>query len=360
MYDTIKLKSPVVDEYVAENVTRNCIRRTGLDIKTGELLYNITTGSLKGSWDNNISIRVNEDIFGYRIIIEASVHKALMGHNIYGGPKNIKKSCIFLVSLVEDLIQFNLPNALYWELCRADVSEVYKLPSLEAVQEWFHGVNASSYPRRSVNRYGNTGVYVQGQTSTLKFYAKGVEFNKHDRLRLKRFLDEQTLYDLRNFANKILRVELEVKSKKLKYDFNVLPLVKDLEDSYFNNLHDLEVNRFLKEGVSMLVIVNSALDVKCRLYDCYKPALAGTLLGTWYQLTTLGEESVKKTMSKPTYYRHIRYLKDAAVSWNCTDVILSNKHSLIPSGFSPTRSNSNHLDIEDSLVQDNFKKYDIA
>lgn len=365
--DTITLKSPYVSFDIASKVENECIKRQGIDIKTGELLYEITTASLVGSYDNKISIKIEntEYVNGVQvqcepyIILEASVHKAILGHNVFGGPEDFQKSCEYLIKLVERLIQVELPNYKEWFVNRVDIAEVYELPSFEAVQEWFKGINTADFPRRAVTRYGLSGIYAQGSTTTLKFYHKGVEFGKHDKARLKKLLSDDKLMSLQSYANKIIRCECEIKSRKLKYDFGHLPAVGDVTNDYINNVHDVEVKRFLKEGVKMMLLVSNAHEVKARLYEMYSSALAGTLLGTWYQLTTLGEHSVKKSLPKNTYYRHIRQLKDAAVSWHCTDVILK-KHSLIPQGFAPVRMDSRRIAEEVPEIVERYKEYGIA
>lgn len=365
--DTITLKSPYIELDIADKVQNECVKRQGIDIKTGELLYEITTASLVGSYDNKISVKVEntEYVDGRNvpskpyIVLEASVHKALLGHNVFGGPQDFQLSCDYLIKLVEKLIQVQLPDYKLWFLQRCDVAEVYELPSFEAVQEWFRGLNTADYPRRSVTRYGLSGIYAQGSTTTLKFYHKGVEFSKHDKSRLKNVFNDDKLMSLQAYANRIIRCELEIKARKLKYDFGHLPLIGEVTNEYINNVHDVEVRRFLKEGVKMMLLVSNAHEVKARLYEMYTPALAGTLLGSWYQLTTLGEDSAKKSMSKATYYRHIKYLKDAAVSWHCTDVILK-KHSLIPEGFSPVRADTRRITLEAPEIFEKFRNYEIA
>lgn len=365
--DTITLKSPYLSDEIADKIKYECISRQGLQIKTGDLLYQITTGQLEGSYDSKISIKVREEEFTKTglvpskpyVIIEGSVHKAMLGHNVYGGPEDFQKCCNYLIKLVEKLIQIELPIYSDWLTERIDVSEVYELPSFEAVQEWFKGLNASDYPRRSVDRYGLSGIYAKGSTTTLKFYHKGVEFSKHDRSRLKKIYNDDKLNIIQSFANKLIRCECEIKARKLKYDFGHLPLVGDVTTEYLNNVHDVEVRRFLKEGVKMMILVSNTHEVDARLREIYKPALSGVLLGTWFKLTTLGQHSVKNSMSKATYYRQIKQLKDACVTWLGTDVILL-EHSLIPKGFSPVRSDSRRLILESPEIAELYKEYGVA
>ena len=365
--DTITLKSPYISNEVANKIKFECTLRQGLEIKTGELLYQITTGSLIGSYDSKISIKVEEQEYTKLgvidskpyITLEASVHKAMLGHNVFGGPEDFHKSCEYLIKLVERLIQVELPIHTEWFAKRIDVSEVYELPSFEAVQEWFKGLNASDYPRRSVDRYGLSGIYAKGSTTTLKFYHKGVEFSKHDRNRLKNVFKSDKLKEIQDYANKLIRCECEIKARKLKYDFGHLPTVGDVTTEYINNVHDVEVRRFLKEGVKMMILVSKAQEVNARLRETYAPSLAGVLLGTWYKLTTLGEHTVKKDMPRTSYYRQLKQLKDACVTWLGTDVILL-EHSLIPKGFSPVRSDSRRLIQESPVIMELYKEYGVA
>lgn len=365
--DTITLKSPYISEEIANKIKFECVSRQGLQIKTGELLYQITTGSLVGSYDSKISIKVKEEEYSKLgivpskpyVILEASVHKAMLGHNVFGGPEDYQKSCEYLIKLVETLIQIELPTYSEWFAERIDVSEVYELPSFESVQEWFRGLNSADYPRRSVNRYGLSGIYAKGSTTTLKFYHKGVEFSKHDRSRLKNIFKDDKLNSIQDIANKLIRCECEIKARKLKSDFGHLPSVGDVTTEYINNVHDVEVRRFLKEGDKMMILVSNAKEVNARLREVYSPGLAGILLGTWYKLTTLGEASVKKDMPLRTYYRQIKQLKDACVTWLGSDVILLD-HSLIPKGFSPVRSDPRRLVDESPEIIEQYNKYGVA
>jgi II/X family phage/plasmid replication protein len=367
--DTVGIRSPYIHEELATKIENECVRRQGLDLKTGEIIYQITTGSLEGSYDHRISIVVRRERWKTvekaqpikvecqpYLDIEGSVHKALMGHNIYGGTTQFRVACCWLVHLVEELIGESLPNADIWEVYRVDNAEVFQLDSFETVSEWFRGTNTADYPRRSVTRYGLTGIYAQGSTSVLKFYHKGPEFIKHDRKRLSKLLPSEKLFELQELANSLIRVELEIKARKLKYDFGHLPLVREVTEEYLNGLLDAEVKRFLKEGVNTMQLVKNATDVEKRLYESYKPQLAGTLLGTWFKLSTLGEDYVKKSLKKPTFYRQRKQLVDVGVSWKGTDVVLDKKPSLLDD-FVPLRSNVRRLVIECPEVEAKLKPF---
>lgn len=372
--DTLGLRSPFLSEDVATAIENQCILRQGVDLNTGDVIYSITTGSLEGSHDSRISIKVEREIWqaseivdkqGIKkksqpirvpcepyIYLEASVHKALVGHNVCGGPQGFIESAHWLIGLVGDLLGVQLPDPEIWMVRRIDTAEVFQMPSYEACEEYFRGLNSADYPRRSVTRYGTSGIYAQGSTSTLKFYHKGPEFQKHDRKRLVKILKTEKLFELIDLAHRTIRVEVEIKTRKLENDFGYSPLVREITEEYINRVYDTEVQRFLKEGAKELELVRDAQAVQRRLREVYDDRLAGLLFGTWYQLTTLGEDFVKKSYAKRTFYRQRKQLVDASISWHGTDVILRENHSAVPVGFSPTRSDPRRNVIELPEVRD--------
>ena len=61
MLDTVRLRSGSLSEELAGRIEQSCHRRQGVEIATGEVLYSFTTGSLSGSWDDRVSVRVLRD-----------------------------------------------------------------------------------------------------------------------------------------------------------------------------------------------------------------------------------------------------------------------------------------------------------
>lgn len=371
IYDTIGIKSPYITREKAELIHKKCVRREGIDLSTGELIYQITTGSLEGSYDARISIRVDNkewqvtekptemiikhlgDIKSLKVpelietewfvYVEASVHKAMLGHNIYGGPTDIQESIDWLVNKVSELLEVDLPVYTDWQIRRVDIAEVFELESYEACKEWFSILTNTSFPRRQVYRFGDTGLYAKGSSTTVKFYHKGVEFLKHDRCRLKKLLSSSALCNLMEKADCIIRAEVEVKAKKLEYDFGYLPKVNELKDEYFKQLYDTEVKKLLKEGDESMKTVRRTKAVEMRLNKIYEERLAGILFGMWLRLSSVGEKAVKGSMSKATYYRNVKLLREAGVSWTGTDIIKTIE--LVPEDFSPISTDIRKLEI---------------
>lgn len=370
-FDTIGIRSPFLDEELALAIEKECVRRQGIDLKTGEQLYAITTGSLQGSHDSRISVRIERDKWVSNgksltktetepyVYIEASVHKAMMGHNCWGGPTDFNSSVSWMIGLVESLIEKKLPQASEWMVRRADLAECYELDSYEACQEWFRGLNNAEYPRRQVQRYGLSGLYAPGVSTCIKFYHKGPEFWKHDRRRLKRFLKESQICEIQERANRIIRVEVEVKARKIEYDYGKLPMLSFVDENYFNRVHDEEVKRILREGEKGMDIVRNMSNVENRLYQVYDEKLAYILMGSWYILSMMGESKLKERLKKPTFYRHIKLLKEAGVSWFGTDIKVQ-ETNLVPADFKPLRNDIRRLTEISQIVEDKISLYKTA
>jgi II/X family phage/plasmid replication protein len=378
MLDTVKLCSPHVTDQDAARIERHCTLRQAVEIATGEVQYSLTTGSLAGSWDDRVSVRVmREKIVTLEatqkskavatvepcepyLLLEGSVHKALLGHNVHGGPLAPLLACCWFVDDVARRLGVSLPYAEDWHVQRIDWAEVYELPSFEAVQEFISGLSMAEFPRRKVYRYGAESVFSPGRTTAIKAYHKGPEFYKHDRARLRDCLTDGELVELQECANRLLRFETSVKARKLAEDFKGKPLVVQLSRDYLEGVHDREAARLLKEANTEMETVRTHLEVSRRLQHTYSQELANRLFGTWMQLATLGEAEVRKQMSRPTFFRQRKQLTDAGCSWNAADVQIVARHSAIPLGFAPVRSDPRRLTEEAEAVSYKLTTYQRA
>lgn len=372
MLDTLKLESPKLEASVVSEIERRCILRSGVLLETGEPIYELTTGSLSGSWDSRVSVRVMReewlDVNGRvllvncqpYILLEGSVHKAMLGHNIHGGPEGLQESSAWFVDDVGRRLGVELPKASEWLLRRVDVSECYELPEYVAVEEYLWGLNSAEYPRRSVARYGRESIFAGGRTTAVKAYHKGPEFNKHDRPRLKSIIGDEAVTNLQHRANRILRWEVSVKAKKLDTDHFGKPRVEQVSDDDLRSLHYREVRRLVREGEADVKTVRKQKDVRDRLYDRHSPALAGTLLGTWHQLSTLGEHETRKHMETRTFYRHKKQLREAGVSWIGSDVVILPTRSALPDDFSPTEASPYRMRSESPEISEKLAPYRVA
>lgn len=366
-YDTIKLKSPYMPESVVRAIEQQCILRSGIDLATGALLYELHSGELLGSWDSRIAVRpMYEDWVIDKngrprlapsepyITVECSVHKAMLGHNVYGGPTNFRESCSFLVDLLEKLLGVELPPSNIWTVHRVDVAHVFAL-SRPAIKEFFDSISLRNFPRRQKKaaKY-DMAVYFAGKTTTVKFYHKGSEFKVHDYARLRHYFRavyayqygkgdtdnlkraERKLKALQRLAENRLRVEVEVHSDKFQYDFGKNPLVEEVTDQYLEAVHDKEVERLLREGKQAMETVRTTTAVMTRLQNLYGQTKGQRLYGFWAAMCTLNENVMRDQYTRATFFRNRKLLEEAGVSWRSSDITVTANDSLIHD-FTPMR-----------------------
>jgi II/X family phage/plasmid replication protein len=375
MIDTVSIESPYIDEEIAQKIEKECIKREGVDMKSGEVLYRFTSEQLEGSYDSRIRIAVmrtqwrpgNEvskvpymvDCQPY-LRVEGSIHKLLIGHNVWGGPQNFYLSVKYLVGFIESELGVCLPCVDDWKVLRVDVAEVFDLGSYEVVESYFRGLARVEFPRRQVYRYGLTGIFAPGSTTAVKFYHKGPEFFRHDNKRLCKIMkDKNKLFEIQEIANRILRVEVEVKKRKLKHDFGLVPQIVDVKDDYLNGIYQQEVGRMIREvrAEDIPEKVRNAEQVLERLNQVYGDSLSNVLFGTWSKFVAFGETYAKKTMSERTFYRHRKQLEQAGVAWHGTDmVIVDNMPHMYPENFMPVLGDARRIDIQAPEVIEKLKK----
>lgn len=375
--DTVKLKSPSIEMSIADKIEAQCTLRSGIDLSSGRILYEITTGDLLGSWDSRISVKVMRDEYESRgrgtlqlvpcepyLLIEASVHKIFMGHNIYGGPTNFLKAAREFVYLIGDLFDVgdHLPFPDLWEVRRVDWAEMFCLPYV-GIQEFFEGMGTCNFPRRKAQKYGREAVYFPGTFCTLKLYHKGGDFQVHDAKRLKSFFmnyrtqqfpqdemaavnarwSKRKVHALQRLANNRLRAECEIHADKLDYDFGHKPLVSEVTEEYLRSVYDKEMKKLMHEGKSDMETVRESRAVKNRLVNIYGERLGTDLFGFFMQLAGFGEDVVKLDyfpVRKSTYYRKRRRLEDAGVSWLGSNVHVIANDGVLPRDFVPYRTDA--------------------
>lgn len=371
--DTLKLKSPSIDHSLARLIESQCILRSGKDLSTGEILYEITTGDLLGSWDSRVSVKVMREEHESRgrgkielvpcdpyLLLEGSVHKIFFGHNIYGGPTDFLRTARDFVCLIEDLLGVDLPLADWWQVRRVDWAEMFRLPFV-GIQEFFEGMSTSNFPRRKAQKYGMHSIYFPGTHCTLKLYHKGPDFLAHDSKRLNFFFKDyrfqkfpqdemcapnakwvkRKIQALQRLANNRLRVEAEIHADKLDYDFGHKPLVCEITEDYLRSVYDKEMHKLMREGKSDMETVRESRAVKNRLVNIYGETEGSNLFGFFMQLAGFGEDVVKQDYwptRKSSYYFKRRRLERAGVSWLGSNVHVILNDGALPRDFVPYRT----------------------
>lgn len=384
VYDTTKVRSPFLDRTKVALVEQQLKRFSGVDMSTGDVFYNVVRGELDGSWDARIGVLpqyeewfVNKNgkperrICEPYLIVEASLHKAFLGHNVYGGPTEFQQACSDLVVKVEELLGIELPPARLWTVHRVDGALMYRL-SKDACVEFFRNMKLVSFPRRKRGTSTHDmSYYVAGKTTTVKFYHKGTEFLKHDKGRVRRYFErlfrdiygewvpdekkpgekrwvpdyegnkkraERKAEAMHRLADSRLRVEVEIHSDKLQYDFGKNPTVAEVTDAYLQQVYDAEIEKLLREGKQAMDTVKQSKAVLRRLQGVYGDSTGGRLYGFWTTLCTLGDEETRERFSKTVFYRNRKQLEDAGVSWHGTDVVVVANGGALPADFSPVRT----------------------
>ena len=389
--DTIKLRSPEIDEGTARFLENQCILKQGVELATGEILYEITQGNLEGSWDSRISFKVcREDWIASRtgkleqvacnpfVLVEASVHKFFYGQNIYGNPDNFQELCRIFVNMLGEMFAGDsyqgdmigshglFTEAANWQVRRVDWAEMFRLPQA-AQAEFFRALKNCKFPRRALKeaKY-DTAVHFPGKFTTLRIYGKGAEFKKHDFPRIRHSLLAYSMREVKDFkkvhanskfdetvypwiqkkldalqrlANNRLRAEVQINADKLHYDFKGrYPLVSEINDEYLINIFKDQIFKLLKEGKSDMETVRTYDAVQTRLNINHGKRAANNLFSFWMKLAARGEEVVKQDYSKAQFCKSKKKLIDAGISWNSSDVFIVPQDTALPRDFIPLPS----------------------
>lgn len=331
MIDTVNIESPPIDDLTAKKIEQFATLRQGVIVRTNEIIYCITTAELKGTYESSIRIKVERDRFetfkeGNNVVnsktpcepflnVECSLNKLVMGHNVYGGSNDLRQFQL-LINFLQSEMKVKLPDYKEWILRRLDYAEEFVIGYKECYN-YIHNIGNGYYARRNCMKYISS-IYFPGTTTTLKFYHKGAEFKKFDYKRLKDIgMDTRYLNKLLDFANNVLRVEVEIKARKIKYDKGSLLKIGEYENiDYFKSIYDIEVKKMMKLVKDDKEYYDTYDAVEKILIDTYGKRTGSSLLGTWLKISLNGEEKVKSSMSKTTFYRQRKQLLDARCYWN--------------------------------------------
>ena len=321
MIDTIKIYSEI-DEETYNKINSLSIIKTSYNKSDGEIYYEIINDHLDGSFDSRLSVRVscgskyNFKDLGYCIEIEGSYHKIVKGYNSHNGYYDLQFISDSLIKMVELSYSVKLPSIDKWYLQRCDIAICYNLKNQKNVKSYINSLSRCKYPRRNAKFYYDESIYLSGTTTTLKIYNKFLEFKKHD---FKKFID--TDFNLENYMKEIfgfIRFECEVKKKKLKQLFNNVEHIKIIDVNYeiLRNVWSDEFMKIIKYVDNDMKIVRRREEVYQRLMDLFKPSKACRLYNFYCAIQLNGEDVVKNTTPKDTFYRNTKELKFAKIDFS--------------------------------------------
>lgn len=155
-----------------------------------------------------------------------------------------------------------------------------------------------------------------GTTTTLKIYNKYQEFKKHD---LKRFKTTDAFH-IENYLDIIqgyLRFEIEIKKKKLENLYNTKYIrLRNVNYKDLKNVWSEEFMKLLKFYDNELTIIRDREKVKNRLYGIYGETKGKNLYDFYCSLIVDGVLVIKNNMSKRSYYRKTKFLKDVGIDFS--------------------------------------------
>lgn len=371
MIDTVRVRSGYMSEQEAALCEEQLDTLFKVDNSTGEELFTFVSGELAGSYDHRVMARVERKEWttapgpsGHQavrrptakkgrelphkvdsppyLVLEGSVHKHMLGHNVYGGPRDPAAAAAWFIG--ECLRRLDLWTLDEWEfeLLRLDWASVFRpgpLPSLFLVRS----LSRARFPRRLLDVHQDESLSVGGTTTRLNVYRKGPEFEAHDMKRLRGHVGEEQLGELLARAHATLRVETQFTSKGIEALYGERPKVWQLNDWTFEDAHWREVERLAREGAGVMETVREREAVMARLYAVYTKRQARLLFGTWAMLAGREEADVKAEMSPRSFYRHRKMLVDAGVTWHGAELGSSRQSLDIPDDFKLSRD-SPYLD----------------
>lgn len=335
MIDTIKIFVPISKE-IKFKILNFSKYKSCIDKETGELEYEISTSKLKGSYDTNICLSIQDKILNKEIkdclVVEGSYHKYKNGQNSYNGYYNLNDIVENLIKDINDKFIIKLPELNDWYISRLDIAKVFDLEKQDNVIEYINSYRNIIYPRRKMLSFSDS-IYFPGKISTFKIYNKLKEFQKNDKSKISKYILKNTkdkdfnnfIYEHEKKIKGYLRIEIEYRKQKIidinfenkdKNEIKVIEvdLVKMLK------VYDYEVNKIIKIDFKKEAICKKD-EVRYFLYNNYKSSKATVLYATYLQCVTEGLKQFKQNASKSTYYRNINELIKNNISFTTTDYI---------------------------------------
>ncbi len=315
MIDTVKLLIPLPSYDFLEKL-KEVLTRTRRETKiTKTLHFEYFTGEFQiGSYERTVNIYMSEkDPIG--LFVEFSLPKQKYNNNV----EMIHASEVpeilenFRNELCEHL-KAELPPLSLWVVYRVDVCYNWTFETIEKCQSLMNFIQRIDFPRKKKYLY-DTSVMYKGSVYTLKFYMKGPEFLKHDFKSLEK-AGAMSRFELSEWANKVLRFEVEFKKGHLTSLFHVEKvrvhhIADDFEIEIILQKYLALVFRYINkenmkhENVRQVIESNFTPAKALRLYQFYK--------GYYYEPDE--KFHIMKGLDRSTIYRYKKDLKSVGVKF---------------------------------------------
>lgn len=314
-----------------------------IDRESGFVEFEYTNFRVSHSWNYKVMWRIDNKHWVYDaergvtveqegcpyLRFEFSAPKVLSGHNLETiDIEGFISACAVVRVAFEKVTGVDLPGPGDWFVYRLDLCANFVLDNLQSVKSYIRYLQRLNYPRRKGTLYPDESLYFPSRHNTLKVYAKGPEFKAHDACR---FLDELQRKSLQNVANKILRIEVEMKGR-IKYlvekheveyveTFNKFKGCVSLEDFLYIVDVVKEVRFVMKRFlVGEETKIMRSLDVYRVLTSVLSVRVARSMFAIYMLLVTQGQREVKRRVPERTYYRALSVFRKYGISVIASDV----------------------------------------
>jgi len=370
MIDTVCFLTPKIPQLYIDTIQKKLKVYKCIDSCSGELIYEFSTGTVAGSYDSSINIKINSD---NTLKLTCSIHKVLLGYNIAYGSDNLILLANCLKKILYKSLEVKLPDVMLWQLMQIDYTLTFNLQSQENVENYINSLKNVEYSRREVKHYNNEGIQARGATTVVKFYNKQKEFIVHDYKKVKKVVGQERAEELIDLSQGLLRVEISLRSRKIKQIFTKTVFRKNrykiykkainefgLKSHYVQALYDtldknevtlkdFNIEKIIKiwesEVLKVLkdrncVLVNKDNLVLDKLKSNFSTRKVSSLYSFWTLLSTRGDSYVKSMYKKQTFYRLRKDLIELGISWKDTNIYIETDHKVI--NFTPS-INSEYL-----------------
>ena len=354
MLDTVVMTTEYLTEPEYQIIQAQLQARSGVETVTGEVKYlryvaSIavpTTGSvLRFTVDTAKWVKMPGEKQPYKVQsksfrVEGSVHKAMHGHNVYGGETDPQAALCWLLSLVADMLSCPMPALEHWCISRADYAASFDLGSLANVRGWIRAKSLVVYPRREMEFFSDLGFRAVGTTTTLKCYAKGPQFHKEGGYQaLLKCSSPERAFEVSRIAERTLRCEIEMKAPLLTKESDD---AEGVSEGFMRFTYEHEWRKLLRPIDSDSRMVHTSNEVASRLKDTY-PDDWKQLFLVWCALAIQGESWYRKAFDASTFRKNRVKLDKAAVSWENTNILkIDSPESL--QNFFPSLSEHRRMD----------------
>ena len=301
----------MVDINLVEQLKGNLMRFRKDDLKTGKVEFEFYSSNIElGSYHRTVAIKSTNVPQGF--FIEFSAPKYAKGNNVEMiHPHELPEIIARLYDELCTHMNYKLLHYSLWPIYRLDVCYNWIFKDVNEATYAMDFLRRIDFPRKKKYIY-DTSVMFKGSAYTVKFYAKGAEFDAHDYDKV----ESDRAASLQAWADRIVRFEVNLKKTYLQ-DFFKLEKVylKDITDD--DNI--LEVLKyFLEKKVFFYVTANSMTDenIKQILFEKFTKTKA-TRLYQFYKDYYFNEEMknmfLRGGLDRSTIYRYKKDLKQAGI-----------------------------------------------